>query len=67
MPTAVNSRGDPFKRRDLIELADHATSLGLEVAVTPSATPLVTRDALAALRDAGVSRIAVSLDGGRTA
>src|SRR5262245_25627541 len=38
MPLVVFTGGDPFKRRDLVELADHATSLGLEVAVTPSAT-----------------------------
>jgi len=62
-PLVVFTGGDPFKRRDLIELADHASSRGLEVAVTPSATPLVTRDRLAALRDAGAGRIAVSLDG----
>jgi radical SAM protein len=62
-PLLVFTGGDPFKRRDLIEIAERATSLGLEVAVTPSATPLVTRERLVALRNAGVSRIAVSLDG----
>jgi radical SAM protein len=62
-PLLVFTGGDPFKRRDLVELTAQATSLGLEVAVTPSATPLVTRDRLAALRDAGAARLAVSLDG----
>lgn len=62
-PLVVFTGGDPFKRRDLIELAEHATGLGLEVAVTPSATPLVTHERLIALREAGVSRIALSLDG----
>jgi radical SAM protein len=62
-PLLVFTGGDPFKRRDLIELTGHATSLGLEVAITPSATPLVTHERLAALRDAGAHRIAVSLDG----
>src|SRR5262245_12983438 len=62
-PLVVFTGGDPFKRRDLVVLTEHAASLGLEVAVTPSATPLVTRERLAELRDAGVSRIAVSLDG----
>lgn len=62
-PLVVFTGGDPFKRQDLIELVDHAASLDLEAAVTPSATPLVTRDRLAALRDAGARRIAVSLDG----
>jgi radical SAM protein len=62
-PLIVFTGGDPFKRRDLVELTDHATSLGLEVAVTPSATPLVTRDRLTVLRGAGAGRIGVSLDG----
>jgi radical SAM protein with 4Fe4S-binding SPASM domain len=62
-PLLVFTGGDPFKRSDLRELVQHATCLGLEVAVTPSATPLVTREALAGLWHAGASRIAVSLDG----
>jgi radical SAM protein len=62
-PLLVFTGGDPFKRRDLPALVRHATGLGLEVAVTPSATPLVTLPALEALRDAGASRVAVSLDG----
>src|SRR6188768_510963 len=62
-PLLVFTGGDPFKRRDLVELAGHAVQLGLEVAITPSATPLVTRGALEKLRQVGVSRIAVSLDG----
>ena len=47
-PLVVFTGGDPFKRQDLIELVDHAASLDLEVAVTPSATPLVTRERPAA-------------------
>ena len=62
-PLVVFTGGDPFKRRDLPDLVRHATSRGLEVAVTPSATPLVTPQALQKLREAGTARIAVSLDG----
>lgn len=62
-PLVVFTGGDPFKRRDLAELVQHATCLGIDVAVTPSATPLVTPAALTKLRHAGASRIAVSLDG----
>jgi radical SAM protein len=62
-PLLVFTGGDPFKRPDLTALVHHAARLGLHFAVTPSATPLVTREALAALWHAGVSRIAVSLDG----
>jgi radical SAM protein len=61
-PLLVLTGGDPFKRPDLPDLVHHATNLGMQVAVTPSATPLVTRDALARLWHAGLSRLAVSLD-----
>lgn len=62
-PLVVLTGGDPFKRRDLTDLVTYATGLGLEVAVTPSATPLVTRETLVALRSAGAARLALSLDG----
>jgi radical SAM protein len=62
-PLLVLTGGDPFKRPDLCGLVRHATNLGMQVAVTPSATPLVTREAIARLWHAGLSRLAVSLDG----
>jgi MoaA/NifB/PqqE/SkfB family radical SAM enzyme len=62
-PLLVFTGGDPFKRSDLPNLVKHATEFGLEVAVTPSATPLVTPQALETLKAAGAARIAVSLDG----
>ena len=63
LPLLVFTGGDPFKRPDLCRLVRHATNLGMQVAVTPSATPLVTREAIARLWHAGLSRLAVSLDG----
>jgi AdoMet-dependent heme synthase len=62
-PVVVLTGGDPAKRPDLVTLVAHGTKLGLRMCLTPSATPLVTRELLAALRDAGLSRLAVSLDG----
>jgi len=62
-PLVVLTGGDPAKRADLVELVRHGTSIGLRVALTPSATPLITRDLLERLRDAGLARLAVSLDG----
>ncbi len=61
-PLVVLTGGDPAKREDLIELVRHGTSIGLRMALTPSATPLVTRELLAQLKDAGLARLAVSLD-----
>lgn len=59
----VLTGGDPAKRPDLVELVRYGAALGLQVALTPSATPLVTKDLLYELRDAGLSRLAISLDG----
>jgi len=62
-PLLVLTGGDPLKRDDVFDLTAYAVRRGLRVAMTPSATPLVTRDALARLHDAGLSRLALSLDG----
>lgn len=62
-PRLVITGGDPFKRCDLFELVSYASEQGLRVSVTPSATPLVTHASLRRLRDAGIERVAVSLDG----
>jgi len=62
-PVLVLTGGDPLKRPDLYELIAHAKSLGLQMALTPSATPLATYDALGKARDAGVARLGISLDG----
>lgn len=62
-PMLILTGGDPLKRRDIFELVEYAVACGLEVSITPSATPLVTREAISQLRDAGISRLAISIDG----
>lgn len=62
-PMLVMTGGDPLKRDDIYDLIRHAKSKKLRVAMTPSATPLVTAQAIADLKEAGVSRLAISLDG----
>ncbi|MGB7343571.1 MAG: TIGR04053 family radical SAM/SPASM domain-containing protein [Pirellulaceae bacterium] len=62
-PMLILTGGDPLKRTDIFQLVQYAVDRGLEVSITPSATPLVTRDAIARLRDAGISRLAISIDG----
>ena len=62
-PVLVMTGGDPLKRVDLFELIRHARSLGLQVALTPSATPLATYQQLREAREAGISRLGISLDG----
>jgi AdoMet-dependent heme synthase len=62
-PLFVLTGGDPMLRPDLPELVRYAAGVGLTVALTPSGTAAATPARLAALKDAGLSRIAVSLDG----
>jgi radical SAM protein with 4Fe4S-binding SPASM domain len=62
-PLFVLTGGDPMRRPDLAHLIGYAARAGLTVALTPSGTALATRGRLAVLKDAGLSRVAVSLDG----
>jgi radical SAM protein with 4Fe4S-binding SPASM domain len=62
-PMLVLTGGDPLKRADVFDLVEHAVGRGLSVAMTPSATPLVTAEAIARLHASGLHRLAVSLDG----
>lgn len=63
VPVFVLTGGDPIKRPDLFELIGHARAKGVRVSLTPSATPLLTRDVIVRLKEAGLARLAVSLDG----
>ena len=63
VPVFVLTGGDPIKRPDLFELIAHAGKAGVRVSLTPSATPLLTRDVICRLKESGLARLAVSLDG----
>ena len=62
-PLMVFTGGDPLKRPDLFDLIRYAVKIGLRTNVTPSATPLLTAAAIEGFKAAGVSRMAISLDG----
>ncbi len=62
-PILVVTGGDPMMRRDLFDLLRYAVERGLRTSLTPTTTRLVTPQALARVREAGVRRIAISLDG----
>lgn len=62
-PLFVLTGGDPAKRPDVAELVAHGAGLGLRMGMTPSATPLMTPSLVRRLARAGLSRLAVSLDG----
>ena len=62
-PILVITGGDPMMRRDLYDILGYAVEKGLRTSLTPTTTRLVTREALARVKDVGVRRVAVSLDG----
>lgn len=66
-PVLILTGGDPMRRPDLVELIGHATARGIACTLTPAGTPLASRARLAAARDAGLRRVAVSLDGATSA
>ncbi len=63
VPVFVLTGGDPLKRPDIFDLVRYASEHGVRISLTPSATPLLTRDAIARLKEAGLARLAISLDG----
>jgi radical SAM protein len=63
VPIFVFTGGDPLKRKDVFELIRYASDKGVHVALTPSATPLLTREAIFQLKEAGLVRLGISLDG----
>ena len=62
-PVCVLSGGDPLKRPDLAELIHYGHGLGLRMATIPAASGDLTREKLAALKEAGLAQVAFSLDG----
>jgi len=63
VPVFVLTGGDPLKRPDIFNLVEYAHQRGVHTSMTPSATPLLTREAVRLLKERGLARLAVSLDG----
>ena len=63
VPIFVFTGGDPLKRADVYDLIRYAAAKDVKVALTPSATPLLTREAMFKLKEAGLVRLGISLDG----
>lgn len=59
----VLSGGDPLARNDTTELVSYGTELGLRMTMTPSGTGSLTATEIQDLSDAGLKRMALSLDG----
>jgi radical SAM protein len=62
-PLVILTGGDPFKREDIFELVAYGSEIGLPMAVSPSGTPLLTRENLLRLKEAGARAISLSIDG----
>lgn len=62
-PLFVMTGGDPLKRPDIYELVEYAALKGIRPSLTPSATPLLTKEAVGKLKESGLARLAISLDG----
>lgn len=64
-PILIFTGGDPLMRPDVFELIAYATKCGLRCSLTPTATALPTRERLEKARQAGIRRLALSLDAPR--
>src|SRR3990172_2431668 len=62
-PILVVTGGDPMMRRDLFEILSYASGKGLRTSLTPTTTRLVTVERLRRVREAGVRRVGLSIDG----
>ncbi|HEY2117025.1 MAG TPA: radical SAM protein [Candidatus Angelobacter sp.] len=62
-PIFVITGADPLKRADIYRLIQHAALRDLHPVLVLPATPLLTGDAIAELKHAGLSRLVLSLDG----
>ncbi|MCS6861155.1 MAG: TIGR04053 family radical SAM/SPASM domain-containing protein, partial [Abditibacteriales bacterium] len=62
-PLFVLTGGDPMKRPDIYDFIAYGSGKGLSVAISPSATPLVTRAGILKMKACGLARMAISIDG----
>ncbi len=67
VPMFVLTGGDPLKRPDLLPIVQYACRHGVHTALTPSTTQLLTRETVFQLKEAGLMRMALSLDGSTAA
>ena len=65
VPLFALTGGDPLERPDLYAIVKYAHRRLVRTSLTPSATPLLTRDAVFQLKESGLMRLALSLDGSK--
>lgn len=62
-PMVVLTGGDPMMRRDIFDIIRRLSGQGIRVALSPAATPRLLNTDFAALKEAGVVSMSLSLDG----
>ncbi len=62
-PMLIVTGGDPLMRRDALDLVRYASDRGQHVGLSPSATELLLRTDFEKIKEAGVQRMSLSLDG----
>ncbi len=62
-PILILTGGDCLMRDDIVDLAAHARSVNVPVAIAPSVTPRLSSTTLQPLRQVGVKSASLSLDG----
>jgi AdoMet-dependent heme synthase len=63
LPHVILTGGDPVSRKDIYSLMDFAREIGLEVSITPSATPQLNNSAISRLKLHGIQSLGLSIDG----
>jgi heme b synthase len=61
-PIIILTGGEPLLRNDIFDIAAFGTKLGLRMVMAPNGT-LITQDIAKKMKEAGIKRISVSLDG----
>ncbi|MCH7224998.1 radical SAM protein [Haloferula sp. A504] len=62
-PMLILTGGDPLMRTDVLTIARRASDAGMRVGLSPAATARLTSYDFSKIRDAGIQRISLSLDG----
>ena len=63
-PIIIMSGGEPLMRPDILEIIAYGTQLGFRMTLATNGT-MITEELACRLRDAGVQRVSISLDGRR--
>lgn len=63
-PIVILTGGEPLLRKDVFELAQHGTLLGLRMVMATNGT-LVTPEIAERMKSSGIKRVSVSIDGAR--